>query len=97
MFLQSPEGVLTFVSGPNTHIFGEPRRFPDICFWCPKLMILESPEGSLTIHDFAEPRRFPDICFWCPKLMFFGEPRRFPDILFLVPQNSRFWTAQKVS
>ena len=59
-------------------------------------MILESPEGSLTIHDFAEPRRFPDICFWCPTVMFLESPEGFLTFVFGA-QNSRFWRVQKVS
>ena len=68
-------------------MFGESRRFPDICFWCPKLMFLESPEGFLTFvfgvqNSFGEPRRFPDICFWCPKLMFLESPEGFLTFVF---------------
>ena len=87
---------------PKTHIFEEPRRCPDFCFWFPKLIFLERPEGFLTfvvgaqISYFGEPRRFPDICFWCPKLMFLDSPEGF--LTFVIgAQNSRFWRAQKVS
>ena len=52
---------------PKIHNSGEPRRFPDICFGTPKLML------------FWEPNGFPDICFWCPRLIFFFDS---PDICF---------------
>ena len=112
MFLESPEGFLTFVFAaqnscfwraqkiscylflvPTTHVFGELRRFPDICFWCPKLMFLESPEGFLTFVFGAQ-----NSCFWraqkvschlflVPKTHVFGERRRFPDIRFWCPKH----------
>ena len=116
MFLESPEGFLTFVFGAQiscfwraqkvswhlflvatTHVFGESRRFPDICCWRPKLTFLESPEGFLTfvfgaqnscfwtfskIHVFGEPRRFPDICFWCPELICLESPKGFLTFAF---------------
>ena len=51
---------------PKTHNSGELRRFPDICFGTPKLML------------FWEPNGFLDICVWCPRLMcFFWQPRHF--------------------
>ena len=120
IFLESPEGFLTFVFGaqnscfwraqkiswhlfwvPKTHVFGEPRRFPDICFWCPKLMFLERPEGFLFFlvpktHVLGESRRFPDICFWCPNFLFLKSPEDF--LTFVVgAQNTYFWRAQKMS
>ena len=91
MFLESPKGFLTFAFGAQTHVFGEPRRFPDICFWCPTVMFLESPEGFLTFVLGAQ-----NSCFWraqkvswhlflVPRNHVFGEPRWFPDICFWCP------------
>ena len=74
-----------FVLISKTHVFGESRRFPDICFWC-------RPKN----HIFGEPRRFPDICCWCPKLIFWESPDGFLTFVFGA-QNSCFWRAQKVS
>ena len=87
---------------PKTHNSGELRRFPDICFGTPKLML------------FWEPNGFLDICFWCPRLMcFFWQPRHlllvhktlvqvvwepgeFPDICFWRPKHM-FLRSKRVS
>ena len=83
MFLESPEGFLTFVFEIQNS-FGEPRRFPDICCWCPKLMFLESPEGFLT------------FVFGAQNSFFVESPESF--LLFVFgAHNSCFWRAQKVS
>ena len=91
MFLESPDGFLTFVFGTRNSCFWRAQRFPDICFWCPKLMFLESPDGLLTSVIGAQ-----NSCFWraqkvswhlflVPKFLVFGEPRRCPDICFWCP------------
>ena len=68
---------------PKTDVFGEPRRFADICFWCPKLLFLESPEGFLAF-------------FWYPQLMVLESPEGLLTYVFGA-QNSYLWRAQKMS
>ena len=80
---------------PKTHAFLQPRRLPDICFWCPKLMFFESPVGFLTFVWCPRLMFFfdsPDICFWCTKLLYrlFESPASFLTFVFGA-QNTLFF------
>ena len=48
IFLESPEGFLTFVFGAENSYFWIVQKVSWLVFWYPKLMVLESPEGLLT-------------------------------------------------
>ena len=94
--------------GSKTHAFWEPGEFPDLCFWWPKLMFFESPEGFLTfvlVPKFHALLRAQWVswrlflvpkthCFLVPKLMFFWEPGEFPDLCFWCPKLMFFYSPE---
>ena len=73
---------------PKTHAVLQPRRFRDICFWCPKLMLFWEPSGFPDICLVPKTHVFffdsPDICFWCTKLLYrlFESPASFLTFVF---------------
>ena len=98
-FLRSQRASWHLFWCPNVMLCWEPNGFPDICFWCPRLMCF-----------FYS----PDICFWCTKLLYrlFESPAsfltfvlapkthvfdhsEFPDICCWCPKLMFFWEPRR--